>query len=136
MVFKFSNKQQFNSTYFIFTLIAFLLGLMILDNWGTSFYKESSRLLVSILAFISIMVSIKQASKEFLEISIDGDTVSFKFRNKKKKNITFLKKQLSVIVREDKLEFTNKLDNELVGRVFKNRIIEQEDWSNLISLFK
>lgn len=134
-VFRFSNKQQ-NNTYLIFTIISAILAIVILLNLDVNFNKQIAYLLVSVLSFISIMVSIKEAGKEFLEITISDDLVKFTFRNKKKGNLSILKEDLLVDVEEEKVEFKNRKTNELIGKSYKNRIIEKEEWIGFVACFK
>tara|TARA_B100000768_G_scaffold110141_1_gene102110 strand:+ start:18 stop:434 length:417 start_codon:yes stop_codon:yes gene_type:complete len=133
--FKFVNKQQ-AKTYSIFTIISVILAIFIFSNLDTFINKHVAYLLVTILSFISIMVSVKKAGKEFVEIVIENESVKFYYFNKMKAPFIISKREISISLENDKLEFKNLKSGEFIGRVYKNRIEEVAKWDDLLACIR
>lgn len=129
--YKFLNKQQ-AKTYSIFTIISVILAIIIFSNLGTFLNKSFAYLLLSILSFISIMVSIKQASSQFSEIIIEEEKIKFFYLNKMKAPLVLLKKQVKMDIHSNKIEFQNLITNSSIGRAYRNRLVESDKWDELI----
>jgi len=128
--YKFYNKQDVKM-YTIFTILGVILSITIFSNMMDSSLKRSfAYLFVTILSFISIMVSIKQSSKQFSEIVIDDEKIKFYFQNKMKSPLTLPKKEVAIINYDDIVEFRD-LSNNFIGKAYKNKIVESEKWNEL-----
>lgn len=132
--FKFRIKQE-AKTYTIFTFVAIVLSVFIFAGLNTYIDKYEAYLLVSILSFVSIMVAIRKANFGFKEISIEDETVKFYFLNKNKISLTIPKSSISVIIDENRIEFKFRDTDKLIGRAYKNRIIEPLKWDDLMNCF-
>lgn len=129
--FKFLKKQQ-AKTYTIFTVISILLTIFMLSNLETFVNKEVAYLFVVILSSISMWISIKKASREFEKIIIDDEEIRFFFINKMKAPLILPKNKIKIDIYDSKIEFYNLIKDNLIGRVYKNRIIGIQKWNNLI----
>lgn len=133
--FRFSKKQQ-PRTYTVFTIISIIVGIIVF--WSLDNLKISSSLaylMVTIISFISIMMSIKKANKTFEEIIIDGNKVSFSFASKIKNKIVKDLNSVILIEKEDLLEVKEKDSEVSIGVGYKNRIENSEILEELIKCF-
>src|SRR5699024_9542216 len=130
--FRFSKKQQ-PRTYTVFTIISIIVGIIVF--WSLDNLKISSSLaylMVTIISFISIMMSIKKENKTFEEIIIDGNKVSFSFASKIKNKIVKDLNSVILIEKEDLLEVKEKDSEVSIGVGYKNRIENSEILEELI----
>ena len=113
--FRFSNKQQ-AKTYTIFTIISIIIGVFIFSSLDRLAISSSfAYLIVTILAFISLMISIKKASRTFAEIIIDENKISFYFANKHKDKIVMDLNKVSLIENEHLIEIREKHTDVSIG---------------------
>lgn len=130
--FKFSTKEQ-GRIYSILTTSAITLGIVLLFQWGNLKLDSSlAFMIVSIISFVSLIISLKKASKTFVKISIDANSVNFQFANKMKDNVRTCIKEIELIEKDDEIEIVNKKDGTILGKAYRNRIENKEDWSVLI----
>lgn len=135
-VFRFFNKQQ-TKTYMVFTIISIVLSIFIFSNLDSHYINiHLAYLFVVILSFISIMYSIKQASRSFEEIIIEEKSIKFYFFNKMKKPISTFIDELDIQQDNNKITIKNKESKELIGEAFKNRLENIEKWDELINLLQ
>ncbi len=134
--FKFSTKGQ-AKTYGVFTVISAIIAIFVFSNWyGVNISSSVAFLIASIISFISLMMSIKKASKTFEEIIIDGNKVSFYFANKLKDNIIKDIDNISSIEKENHIEIIERHTNVFIGRGYKNRIEDKDKWDLLLKCLK
>lgn len=130
--FKFSTKEQ-GRIYSILTAAVITLGIILLFQWNNLKLDSSlAFMIVSIISFISLIISLKKASKTFVQISIDANRVNFHFANKMKDNIQICIEEIELIEKNDELEVVNNEDGTILGKAYRNRIENKEDWSVLI----
>lgn len=133
-IFIFFKKKQ-PITYYLFTVMGVIIAIIILSyGMDNSLNRTISYSVVSIISFISIMINIKQANKEFIKIEIEDLSIKFTFRNKNKKSLYILKSEISILVYDEKMEFKKDMKGELIGIAYKNRLGEIEKWEDLINL--
>ncbi len=133
--FEFKQQQQQNIIYYLFTVIGGIIAIIILSNGMDNSFKRTIYYgIVSIISFISIMINIKQASKEFIKIEIEDESIKFLFRNRNKKALYILKSEISILVFNERIEYKKKAKKELIGIAYKNRIADIEKWMDLINL--
>lgn len=133
--FRFKNKPQTN-TYTIYTLIAVALSIVIFSGLDIYINKQVAYLLVTILSSISLYSAIKKAGKEFEEIMIQENDIKFYFQNKMKEPLTIPRAKVSAIFLEDTIEFSNEELKKIIGRAYKNKLENEEDWESLIASFQ
>lgn len=134
--FRFSTKGQ-AKTYTFFTIISVIIGVFIFSNLDNFTISSSlAYLIVSIISFISIMVSIKKASRTFEEIIIDGNKVSFYFANKLKDKVVIDIDGISSIEKENLIEIRERQTDVFIGRGYKNRIEDKDKWDLLLKCLK
>lgn len=140
-VFKFFSKEHIGIRR-IYFCIGVIFGLFVIvgsdNSIGeelASYNKDIAYLLVSILSLISAVLSAKQASKEFEEIIIEGESVKFVFFHKMKNHLLVKKSEMSVVVNEAFIEMKRVSSGELIGIVYKDRIKEGSVWEDLIDCF-
>lgn len=134
--FKFSNKQQ-PKTYTIFTIISIIIGIFIF--WSLDNLKISSSfayLIVTIISFISIMMSIKKAGKTFKEIIVDENEVSFYFLNQLKDKRVIDVNKIKLIEKDSFIEIIEKDTRISIGIGYKNRIENKDKWDLLLECLK
>ena len=132
-VFKFKNKQQ-TDTYTIYTVIAAVLSIFIFFNLNIYINKAVAYLLVTIVSSLSILFSMKKASKEFVEISFQENNIKFNFLNKLKEPISVCKSEISAVILDDSIEFTNVPLGKIIGIAYKFKLEEGSDWDEFLSL--
>lgn len=129
--FRFKNKQQ-TSSYTIYTLIAVVLSIFILSNMDIYINKPVAYLLVSVLSSVSLLAAIKKASKEFEEIAFQENNIKFYFQNKMKQPLSFKKLEVSTVILDDTIEFTDIKLDKLIGKAHKIKLEEGYDWNELL----
>lgn len=135
-VFKFSTKEQ-GRVYSILTTISVILGIIFLFQWSNIRIDSAfAFMIVSIISFISLMKSIKKASKTFAQIEIDGNEIVFYFSNKMKNKVIKDINEIILIDKTEFLEIKSKKEGEYIGKAFKNRMKDIDKWSTLIKLLK
>lgn len=135
-IFKFSTKEQ-GRVYSILTTISIVLGIILLFQWNNIRINSAfAFMIVSIISFISLMKSIKKASKTFAQIEIDGNEIVFYFSNKMKEKIIKDINEITLIDKTEYFEIKSKKEGEYIGKAYKNRIKDLDKWSTLIMLLK
>lgn len=133
--FRFSTKGQAKS-YIIPTVLSVIIGIFIfLYRHKIKISPSIAYLIAAIISFISLMISIKEASKTFEEIIIDNEKVSFYFSNKLKSKIIIDITEVSLVETESLIKIIEKRRGILIGRVYKNRIENREKLEKLIECF-
>ena len=118
----------------ISTAIGVVISFFIFNNTDIYISKEAAYLVVSLLSLASVWLSIKRAGKEFEEVLIfDNEEVKLFFHNKMKTPITLSKRQIDLIVSEDKVEFFRRNENIFVGRAIKTALEGGYDWSDFLA---
>lgn len=133
--FRFLHEKYLNS-YSIYTLIAVALSIFIFIGLNIYISKAFAYLLVSILSFCSIMTAVRKASREFEEIVINEGNIKFYFQNKMKEPLSIAKSEISIVIVDDSIVFTNIKSGKLIGKAYKIKLEQGYDWEELLKCIK
>ena len=130
-VFKFSKKTQ-TKLFTGLTLVAVIFSILIFSSIDRLIINQGVALLiVSVFSFVSLLLSIRKASKIFEEIIIHEENIRFYFVNKAKKNLEMKRSEIKVIVHKDIIEIVDLSTNQLIGKAYQNKIEDPDLWERL-----
>lgn len=132
-VFEFSTKEQTN-IFSVFTTIGISIGVLLFFDWqNLNLHASTAFFVVSLISFISLVKEIKKANKTFRKIIVDENKVDLYFSNKMKDKIILNMDEFSITEKADSIEFKNSQE-EIIGKVYRNRLKVKEEWIVLINL--
>lgn len=134
-VFEFSIKEQTN-IFSVFTTVGISIGVLLFFDWqNLNLHASTAFFVVTLISFISLIKEIKKANKTFRKIIVDENKVDLYFSNKMKDKIILNMDEFFITEKADSIEFINSQE-EIIGKVYKNRLKIKEEWIVLISLLR
>lgn len=129
--YRFKHKSQ-TQTYSFLTVVAAVLGFFIFMGMEEyNLIKEIAYLIVVALSGVSILSAMKKASKLIEEVMIEEDVYTFYFMNKLKSSVKVPRKDVSVVVDKEFIEF-KYLTGEFIGRAERSALEKSYRWEDLL----
>lgn len=121
-------------TYTIFVIIGVLLAIIIVPGLVIALEAYILFMFVTLSSFISLVISINRANKEFRLITVDADYITFIFLNKQKKPLTIGRSKVKTEVKDDCIVFVRKDEGNMIGKVVKKRLKKDVSWAYLVEV--
>ncbi len=119
--YKFVNKKQ-GTTYTTISILLVIVMVILFSSLDVNINKYFIFFLASLMSFISTILLIKQASKNFEEILFNDEFVSVRFFNRMKKVLSLKRNEMKVRIEEKKIVFLKSDTNEIIGIAHKEMI--------------
>jgi len=119
-------------TYTIFVIIGVLLAIIVVPGLVVAAEAYILFLFVTLSSFISLVISINRANKEFRLITVDADYITFIFLNKQKKPLKIERNEVKTEVKDDCIVFVRKNEGNMIGKVVKKRLKKDVSWDYLV----
>lgn len=132
--YRFKNKKNKEvKNYTIAVIAGLIFSILIFSGTDFSIRPSILYLLAAVVSAIAIIIAIRKSGKEFEEIIIEEGRIKFYFFNKMKDALVIDKKDVSVKVDEEKIEFENKSTGSQIGKSYRNKMEEFERWDDLVA---
>jgi len=128
--FRFNNIKTPDFT--TYTILVALLTFFILSNINVAISKSVGYLMLTILSSLAVWSRIKKANKEFGEIMFRENSIVFYFQNTMKNSFSVLKSDVSVLVTEDIIEFTDTKSGKKIETAYKSKLEKEHSWEELL----
>ena len=132
--FKKNNSTEIKN-YSVAVIFGIVISVFLFSGIDVVINPSILYLIAAIVSLIAIMLAIKKAGKEFEEILIEEEHVTFYFSNKMKDPISVEKQNLITRIDGDKIEFEHKLNGSIIGASNRRNIENSSKWNELLESF-
>lgn len=131
--YKFVNKKQ-GTTHTTISILLVIVMVILFSSLDININKYFIFFLASLISFISTILLIKQASKNFEEILFNDEFVSVRFFNRMKKVLSLKRNEMKVRIEDKKIVFLKSDTNEIIGIAHKEMIEDPSKWEDLTNV--